>query len=48
MFPLGLRREILAWLAVKAVLLTGLYLLFFAHPSEPTPPSIRSHLLGNR
>jgi hypothetical protein len=46
MFPFALRREILLLLAVKAALLTALYLLFFAHPTSPTPAAIGAHLTG--
>jgi len=47
MFPRALRREILALLGLKAVLLTVLYLLFFSpsHRIEPTPAQMQSHLL---
>ena len=46
MFSFALRREILALLAIKAVLLTALYFLFFSHPSEPTPAMVGTHLTG--
>ena len=46
MFSFALRRDILILLALKALLLTALYFLFFAHPSEPTPAMIGAHLTG--
>jgi len=48
MFPIGLRREILVLIAIKAALLTFLYFLFFspAHRTEPTPDSLRAHIVG--
>ena len=48
MFPQGLRREILILLAVKAALLTLLYVLFFSPAHRPAPASLQSHLLGER
>ena len=50
MFPNPLRREIVALLAVKAVLLTVLYFLFFStsHRFEPDAGSLRAHLVEDR
>jgi hypothetical protein len=48
MFPIALRREILILIAIKAALLTLLYFLFFspAHRIEPTPDTLRAHIVG--
>ena len=48
MFPIILRREVVILLAVKTVLLTLLYVLFFspAHRTEASPESLRAHIIG--
>ena len=50
MFPLPLRRDVAIALAVKAVLLTLLYLLFFSggHRVAPSPAAMQAHLLAPR
>ena len=48
MFPLKLRREIVALLCLKAVALIAIYQFFFApltHP-EPDGRAMRAHLLS--
>lgn len=47
MFPVILRREIIIALAVKAVLLGVLYMLFFS-PSHRVKPDLQSHILETR
>lgn len=46
MFPAALRRDILVLLAVKAVILTALYLLFFSPSHQPPPADALSHITG--
>jgi len=48
MFPIVLRREILLLIALKAAVLTLLYVLFFspAHRLEASPQTLRTHLMG--
>ncbi|HEX4270253.1 MAG TPA: hypothetical protein VHZ32_02665 [Rhizomicrobium sp.] len=46
MFPLALRREIIAALAVKAGLLALLYLLFFSPAHRPAPEMLQLHIMG--
>ncbi len=49
MFPKILRREIVALLILKAILLTALYYTFFGsgHEMRPTPADLQSHMLDN-
>lgn len=46
MFPHALRREIIALLCLKALLLFALYQLFFAHPAAADGHSVLTHLLA--
>jgi hypothetical protein len=49
MFPGALRREILVLLAIKAVLLTVLYVLFFSPAHRiASAPGMAAHILGNK
>jgi len=47
MFPAPLRREIVAMICIKAMLLTLLYVLFFspAHRIEPSIAQMETHIL---
>jgi|HubBroStandDraft_5_1064220.scaffolds.fasta_scaffold142115_2 hypothetical protein len=48
MFPLGLRREIIALLCAKALILFAIYQLFFAPLARPEPDgsAMRAHLIA--
>jgi hypothetical protein len=46
MFPVVLRREIIAALALKAGLLAMLYLLFFSPAHRPAPEMLQVHIMG--
>lgn len=48
MFPLGLRREIIALLCAKALILFAIYQIFFAPLARPEPDggSMRAHLIA--
>lgn len=47
MFPKALRREILIYLGVKALLLIVLYELFFSSVQQLRPENLLTHILGN-